>query len=106
MKDFKFSKTHGGPIDQGVAKKWMKKYEDRHTGAPHAYFFGKDLIQKIIDHPEAVGMHVYFAYGEEDNKQVVLIGTREDGSNIWPGADKDSSDSGTVGDNGYPRPPY
>jgi len=106
MKDFKFSKKHGGPIDPGVAKKWMKKYEDRHPDVPHAYFFGTELIHKIIDHPEAVGMRVYFGYGDEDIKQVILIGTREDGSNIWPDADKGSNGSGTVGDTGVPSPPY
>lgn len=105
MKDFKFSKQHGGPIDAGVAKKWMEKYKTRHKDGVHAYFFGTDLIQKIIGHPEAVGMRVYFGYGEGDNKQVILIGTREDGSNIWPSGDKDAS-GGVVGDQGTPTPPY
>lgn len=107
MKDFKFSKKLGGPIDAGVAKKWMEKYQECHKekNCVHAYFFGSDLIRKIIDHPEAVGMRVYFGYGDEDKKQVILIGTREDGSNIWPNGGKDGS-SGTVGDQGYPSPPY
>lgn len=107
MDKYKFSKTDGGPIDEGDAKKWMKKYKDKHPDGIHAYFFGADIIKKIVDNPEAVGMRIYFAYGETDKTQMVLIGAREDGTNIWPDENgKDSRPGGTVGDNGKPCPPY
>ena len=108
MKDYKFSTTHGGPIDHNDAKRWIAKYKEKHKDGIHAYFFGSDIIRKVIDHPEAVGMRIYFGYGDEDKKQVVLIGSREDGSNIWPdGVEKDSkAGGGTVADNGIPCPPY
>lgn len=108
MAKYKFSKTDGAPIDPNKAKQWMKKYEDKHPGGIKAYFFGTDLINKIVTHPEAVGMRIYFSYGDEDKMQVVLIGTREDGTNIWPnGSEKDGDGGGgTVGDSGVPCPPY
>ena len=108
MAKYKFSKTDGGPIDQSKAKQWMKKYQDKHLGGVTGYFFGSDLINKIITHPEAVGMRVYFSYGDEDKLQMVLVGAREDGSSIWPNdVGKDGSGTGgTVGDMGLPCPPY
>lgn len=102
---YKFSKKDGAPIDGAVAKRWMKKYEDKHKDGIRAYFFGSDIIRKVIDHPEAVGMRVYFSYGEDDKLQVVLLGAREDGSNIWPDNGKDGG-GGTAADNGMPCPPY
>jgi hypothetical protein len=105
MAKYKFSKTDASAIDPTKAKQWMKKYEDKHPGAIRAYFFGADLINKIVNHPEAVGMRVYFSYGDEDNLQMVLIGAREDGTNIWPDDGKDTG-GGTVGDMGLPCPPY
>jgi len=107
MAKYKFSKTDGGPIDQNKAKTWMKKYDDKHPDGIRAYFFGSDIIRKIIDNPEAVGMRIYFSYGDEDKLQTVLIGAREDGTNIWPtGEGKDMPAGGTVADMGLPCPPY
>lgn len=107
MSKYKFSKNVGGPIDQNKAKHWMKKYQDKHPDGTRAYFFGTDIIQKIVSHPEAVGMRVYFSYGDEDNLQLVLIGAREDGTNIWPDdSGKDMPAGGTVADLGLPCPPY
>lgn len=106
MGNYKFSKKDGGPIDSAKAKHWMKKWEDKHPDGIRAYFFGKDLIEKIVNHPEAVGMRVYFGIGDEDKTQIVLIGAREDGSNIWPQGEKGDPTGGTVGDNGLACPPY
>jgi len=105
MEKYKFSKKDGGPIDQGDATRWIEKYKAKNPDGIHAYFFGSDIIRKIIDNPDAVGMRVYYAYGDGDKSQMVLIGAREDGSNIWPTEGKDGG-GGTVADNGMPCPPY
>lgn len=104
MSNYKFSKRDGGPIDSAKAKHWMKKWDDKHPDGIKAYFFGTDLIEKILSHPEAVGMRVYFGIGDEDKTQIILIGAREDGSNIWPEDGKDTK-GGTIGDNGVACPP-
>jgi hypothetical protein len=105
MEKYKFSKKDAGPIDQVDAKRWIEKYKAKHKDGIHAYFFGTDIIRKIIDNPEAVGMRIYYAYGDEDKSQMVLIGAREDGTNIWPEGGKDDG-GGTVADGGRPCPPY
>jgi len=52
-------------------------------------------------------MRIYLSYGDEDKLQMVLLGAREDGTNIWPtDSGKDDSGGGTVGDTGFPCPPY
>ena len=107
MEKYKFSKKDGSAIDQVDAKKWIEKYKEKHKDGVHAYFFGEDIIRKIIDNPEAVGMRIYFGYGDKEKIQLVLIGTREDGSNIWPNlTGKDGDGGGTVADAGKPCPPY
>ena len=105
MSNYKLSHKHGSAIDHNDAKKWMKKYKEKHPDGIHAYFFGSEIIRKIIDHPEAVGMRVFLAYGDDDKTQMVLIGAREDGSSILPEGGKDSP-GGTVGDTGTPCPPF
>jgi hypothetical protein len=51
-------------------------------------------------------MRIYFAYGDRDVTQMVLIGAREDGSNIWPDLMGKDGGGGTVADGGKPCPPY
>lgn len=102
---YKFKKTIGGPIQMNEAEEWMARYKAKNPKGPWAYFFGEDLIRKIIDHPEAVGMRVYLGLNKEDRIQMVLIGAREDGTNILGSMGKDM-DPGVAGDNGYPCPPY
>jgi len=108
MHDYK--KTDGGPIDSATAKKWMERYKNKHgKEAIRAYFFGTDIIEKILGNPEAVGLRIYLGNNESDNDklQMVLIGVRKDGTNIWPEENlaKDGGDGGTIGDGGVPCPP-
>jgi hypothetical protein len=105
MNRHKFSKKDGGPIDHGEAKKWIDNYKKRHKDGIHAYYFGEDIIRKIIDEPQADGMRFYLGYSDLGTLQMVLVGTREDGSNVWPTGGKDGG-GGTVGDGGLPSPPY
>lgn len=112
MNKHDYKKTDGGPIDSAKAKKWMTRYRDNHgKDAIRAYFFGTDIIEKVLGHPEAVGLRVYLGNNEDDNDklQMVLIGVREDGTNIWPesSALKDGGNGGgELGDTGLPCPPH
>lgn len=101
----KFRKSHGGPIEMGEANDWMKRFKDKNPEGPWAFFFGEHIVRKVIDHPEAVGMRVCFGLTKEGKPQIVLLGTREDGSNILPIQGKDGT-GGTCADNGLPCPPY
>ena len=108
MANYTFKKTDGGPIDKVKAEKWMKRFKYKHGDeAIRAYFFGTDMIRRILEHPEAVGMRVYLSLNEDENDktQMVLLGARADGSDIWiKDSGKDGAESG--GDNGLPCPPY
>jgi hypothetical protein len=103
----KYSKTDGAPIDHNAAKFQMKKFRDKYPekDAVIARFIGSDIIHKILKHPEAVGLRVYFGDDDRDQMEIFFVGVREDGSNIWPGAGKDGG-GGTIADHTFPCPPY
>lgn len=111
MSKHEYKKTDGGPIDSATAKKWMARYRDIHgKDAIRAYFFGTDIVEKIVRHPEAVGLRVYLGNNENDKDklQMFLIGVRKDGSNIWPegSALRDGGNGGgEIGDHAWPCPP-
>ena len=114
MSKYKFSKKDAGPIDEGLAQDSIKRYQDKNPNAIKAYFYGDDIIRKIIDHNDAVGMRIYFGLAEDGRIQLFLVGAREDGSNIGlnnvGGSVTELAARATaqevVGDNGMACPPY
>ena len=112
MSKYKFSKKVGKEIPDTQATAWIDNYKKKHKDGIHAYFFGSDIIHRILKNPEAVGLRVYLGYSmDEDTKkeklQMVLIGAREDGSSIWSDSSLDTpGDGGTVADGGSSCPPY
>jgi hypothetical protein len=104
----KYSKKEGSPIDHAQAKGWMKKFRDKYPGKDVviARFFGADIVNKVVNHPESVGMRVYFGDDDHDQMEIFLVGVREDGSDIWPTAGKDGGGGGTIANGSLPCPPY
>jgi hypothetical protein len=104
----KYSKKDGGSIDHSYAKGQMKKFRDKYPGKDVviARFIGSDMIYKVLDHPEAVGLRVYYGDDDRDQMEIFFVGVREDGSDIWPTAGKDGGSGGTIANQTMPCPPY
>lgn len=106
---YKFSPADGAPIEKVKADKWIKKYKDKHPGKDEiiARFFGKDIVQKILDQKDCVGIRIYSAIGDENENQQLIVGAREDGSNIWPkDAQLLTAEDAIIADASKPCPPY
>lgn len=108
-----FKPTIGSPVAKSEAEKWIKKYDDERRKDKwkdtKSVFYGKDILQKIIDTPGASGMSVFLCLKHSDHakKEVesfVLVPTSEDGTLIWGEAEgKDVSRPGY--DDGLQCPP-
>lgn len=106
---YKLSPADGAPIEKVKADKWIKKYKDKHPGKDEiiARFFGKDIVQKILDQKDCVGIRIYSAIGDNDESQQLIVGAREDGSNIWPkDAQAVTAEDAIIADASKPCPPY
>lgn len=113
----KFKPNEGGPVTKKDALSWIMKYDKvmRKDKAKdtQSIFYGRDLLEKILQQEGCVGISFfpclrYSEYAKKDTLQLVLVGTREDGSLIWPdeSAGKDGGDGGgTIGDTGATCPP-
>lgn len=90
--EYKLSPDVGKPISKETADRWIKHHDEKHPdkGSIRAHFFGSDIINQVLAQDKCVGMRIYYATNDEGVKQLLLVGAREDGTNIWP--DSDSSE--------------
>jgi len=110
MANYTFKKSDGGEIPNAQATEWMDRYRAKHPEKETVIsrFIGTDIVQRIIDQPEAVGFRVYFGYNAKYELEIFLVGARADGSNIWPESStgKDNPPGGILGDSTMSCPPY
>jgi len=106
--------TDGAPIAKGQADQWMKNYQDKHPEKDriNAHFFGRDIIERILAQGDCIGIRIYYAIDDKQQKQLLLVGACADGSNLWPKATNLSitsvtdDDGGIIADVSKPCPPY
>jgi hypothetical protein len=87
-----FKPSIGGKVPKVDADKWIKEYDKKRKDKDKdtkSVFFGKDVLQQIIDTPGAAGISFFFAskyseWAKKDVDTLVLVPTKEDGTLIWP----------------------
>ncbi|MBV8390372.1 MAG: hypothetical protein JO080_11280, partial [Mucilaginibacter sp.] len=56
-----FTGKEGAEIDIKVATEWTKHHRHRHPGGTISQFFGQELLNKILQQPDCVGIRFYYA---------------------------------------------
>lgn len=87
--------TDGKAISKKDAKRWIDAYKSKNPDQVWAQFYGCDHLNAILKQPGCVGIRIYITTGDGDKNQLVLVGARADGSNIWPKGD-DPDDGSTI----------
>ena len=113
-----FKSSVGSAITRAEAKDMIEKYDKQHRPDKlkdtKSVFYGRELIEKILNQSKEVTGITFFLGSKnnpsagKDTVQLVLVGTKEDGTLMWPidAAGKDGQDDGgTAGDNGLLCPP-
>lgn len=70
-----FNGTEGAPIALTQAADWTANYRATITsGETKAHFFGRDILEKILQQEGCMGIRIYYAQDDEGAKQIVLVG--------------------------------
>lgn len=107
-----FEPTIGARVSKTDAQKWIKKYDDERKDKmkdTKAVFYGKDVLQRIIDTPNATGISIFLCkkyndYADKETVNYVLVPTTLDGKLIW-GTDGDKEGETNAWDDGKVCPP-
>lgn len=58
----------GEEFDLALSTGWTKNYRDKHPGEPISHFFGKEILQKILNQEGCVGIRIYHAHSKPLNR--------------------------------------
>jgi hypothetical protein len=83
----------GAVIDIRVAAEWTKNHRHRHPGGVISQFFGKEILNRILNQPDCIGVRIYFANskpanGSEGEVHLILSGVTMDGMDQLPKSGK------------------
>ncbi len=87
-----YNSNVGENIGYEKGAKMIKANYDQNPDDVIAHFMGRDIIEGILAQPGVVGIRMFYAQNEMGLKQLVLVGTDANGTNVV--------DYATVGDNG------
>jgi len=77
LKTMAFDGSEGGSVSLADAGGWTETYREENSGETKGHFFGKDILNDILDQTGCMGIRIYYAIKDE-KKELVLVGADED----------------------------
>lgn len=93
-----FNGNEGEFISLDEASQMTARYRNTiQPGEVIGQFIGKDLIEKIINQDECVGIRIYFGVNENGKNSLVLVGADSNEDDLF---------QGKIADRGWDSPPH
>jgi len=73
-----FDGSEGGQITLAAGAALTAEYRRKNPGATKGHFFGKDILQDILDQSGCMGIRMYYGLDGDGNKELVLVGADAD----------------------------
>lgn len=73
-----FDGREGGAITLASGSAMTKEFRSRNPGSIQARFFGKDIINEILNQEGCMGLRLYYGIDEDGNNQIVMVGADSD----------------------------
>lgn len=99
---YSFNGNEGQPIDLETAKQWAANYRAQNPGQTKAHFFGRVILQRLLEEPASLGIRLYYGIDDQGAKQLMAVGAIANGDDLLPG----SGNNNIVADVSVPCPPY
>lgn len=77
-----FDGTEGAQITLAEGAALTKEHRLRNPSSIKGRFFGKEILQQILDQSGCMGIRIYFGQDEDGNRQLVLTGADSDENDL------------------------
>lgn len=86
-----FDGTEGGEIELPQAAALTKEHRDRNPTVRKGHFFGKDILNKILEQDGCMGIRIYYGIDPDTNKRELVIVGADSSENDMTGLIADFS---------------
>jgi hypothetical protein len=69
-----FNGTEGASIALELAAEWTSNYRNSNPNSTKAHFFGIDILKKILQQENCIGIRMYYALNDSGEQQLILVG--------------------------------
>ena len=121
-----FLGTEGESIEHQLAGQWTRNYREANPNEIQGHFFGHRILESILQQKGCMGIRMYYALDDNQERHLVLVGVDKDGNDMVKGRtaadgqedvpaeeqfatttrNANFSVSYLVGNDGRPSPPY
>lgn len=77
-----FNGSEGGEISLDVAANMTAKYRKENPNDTLAHFFGKDILNEILNQEGCMGIRMYYGIDDDGQKQLVIVGADQEGNDM------------------------
>lgn len=91
-----FDGTEGEQIDLAESVSWTANYRAANDGV-YAHFFGRDILEQILDQEDCMGIRIYYALDDDEVSQLILVGVNAEEEDLY---------EGIVAERSLPCPPH
>lgn len=72
-----FNGKEGEEISLAKGSELTSAYRNLNPGETLGHFFGKEILNQILEQDGCMGIRIYYGLGEDNSKQLVLVGADE-----------------------------
>jgi hypothetical protein len=69
-----FNGTEGGQITLSTGSALTAEYRAQNPGETKGHFYGKDILNDLLDQSGCMGIRIYYGIDDDGNKELVLVG--------------------------------
>lgn len=77
-----FTGKEGGQIPLNEGANMTTNYRNQNPNEIIAHFFGRDILQKILDQDDCMGIRMYYGINDERQKELILVGVDSQGNDL------------------------
>ena len=80
-----FDGNENHDISLEIASQWTANYGNQNPNNTFAHYFGRKAIEEILAQDGAVGIRIYYALEENNQKQYIITGVTSDENDLYEG---------------------
>ncbi len=77
-----FNGTEGGLIPLEDGADMTARYRDQNPNQIKGHFFGKDVLNELLDQEGCMGIRMYYGIDDKGKKALVIVGTDADENDL------------------------